>query len=362
VDFCHVARQRGLRYAWVDTCCIDKRSSAELSAATNSMYRWYKESAECYIYLEDYRPDNHSSLRTCEWFKRGWTLQELIAPRTCIFFTASWAVIGHKHYWDDRHCACKRAEGATATTHAWGPDVISEVAAITDIHAGLLKGAYCLNDYSVAQRMSWAAKRATTRLEDRAYSLLGIFDVNMPLLYGEGHKAFRRLQEEIIRTKHDTSIFCFGLSDTLDLDNNAQPIDIFTNSVRVLVSSPAAFAQCQDVRQCQLGTKEPYSITNIGLRMMAFAYVLVRPSSLGSEEHVHAIPLKCRTLSATSSNQWSTFGNLFLLVAQISSEEDEGTRVFRIGLQSSVERPSRFKGAEHEVWEPTQQRVFYFNI
>lgn len=86
VDFCRVARQRDFRYAWVDTCCIDKRSSAELTEAINSMYRWYKESTECYVYLEDYRFWDPSSFGACEWFKRGWTLQELLAPRHCVFF------------------------------------------------------------------------------------------------------------------------------------------------------------------------------------------------------------------------------------------------------------------------------------
>jgi hypothetical protein len=88
VEFCHIAKQRGFSYAWIDTCCIDKRSSAELSEAINSMYRWYEMSMECYVFLEDYRPEEPRSFPTCEWFRRGWTLQELIAPRYCVFFTS----------------------------------------------------------------------------------------------------------------------------------------------------------------------------------------------------------------------------------------------------------------------------------
>jgi hypothetical protein len=172
---------------------IDKTSSAELSESINSMFNWYRKAEMCFIYLEDvsgdiktmdsipayredsgvpYIPKRHISKSV--WFTRGWTLQELLAPLFARFYDQSWRYIGSKYSLKDM------------------------VSAATGIEQQyLLKGD--IEFASVAKRMSWAAKRRTTRVEDMAYCLLGIFGVNMPLLYGEGTKAFTRLQEEIMK-------------------------------------------------------------------------------------------------------------------------------------------------------------------
>ncbi len=188
---CIQAKKDGYEYIWIDTCCIDKSSSAELSEAINSMYRWYKEAAICYAYLSDVLSSevedpwhNRSRFRKSRWFTRGWTLQELIAPRQLIFLSESWTELGTK------------------------TELVKLISDITTIDRDiLLSGNIGRSTVSVARRMSWAARRITTRVEDRAYSLLGIFDVNMPLLYGEGYKAFIRLQEEILKQTDDESIF-----------------------------------------------------------------------------------------------------------------------------------------------------------
>lgn len=189
---CRQARRDGLDYVWVDTVCIDKSSSAELSEAINSMYTWYEKATICYVYLSDVaasgtkaNDDTFDSLRKSRWFTRGWTLQELIAPEHVQFFTKDWEVLG-----------AKKALAVLIST-------------ITGIDAACLKKEKRLRDYSIAQRMTWAAKRETTRVEDLAYCLLGIFGINMPLLYGEGPKAFMRLQEEIIKVSDDHSILAF---------------------------------------------------------------------------------------------------------------------------------------------------------
>ncbi|THU80353.1 HET-domain-containing protein [Dendrothele bispora CBS 962.96] len=197
---CEQAKTHGLKYVWVDTCCIDKDSrSAELSEAINSMYPYYRDSAGCYAYLSDVLSSSeqdpqakNSKFRSSKWFTRGWTLQELIAPSKVIFFSDTWTPIGTK-----------------SELHT----VISEV---TQIPTALLRIHYPkaqpfkLSNYSIAQKMSWAAKQETTRSEDIAYCLMRIFDVNMPLLYGEGeHRAFLRLQEEIIKGSTDQSIFAW---------------------------------------------------------------------------------------------------------------------------------------------------------
>src|SRR3984885_15797145 len=195
-ETCSRAAADGFDYVWIDTCCIDKTSSAELSEAINSMYRWYQESGVCYAYLADV-PPNAVDYQTgtigpefskSRWFTRGWTLQELIAPSTVIILDQKWQEIGTKS-------SLQR--------------VISE---ITGIPTNILLGGD-LEDASIAQRMSWASKRKTTRIEDLAYCLMGIFGINMPLLYGEGERAFTRLQEEIMKVSDDHSLFAWKSSE-----------------------------------------------------------------------------------------------------------------------------------------------------
>lgn len=187
--FCRLARTEGFRYGWVDTCCIDKTSSAELSEAINSMFQWYRDATVCYAYLADVdsaedAAAKDSSFASSRWFTRGWTLQELLAPVEVVFLGGDWVEIGTKKSLRDA------------------------VSAATGIDHGALKGSW--SGYSVAQKMSWAAGRKTTRLEDEAYCLMGLFDVNLPLLYGEGRKAFSRLQQEILKTSEDQSIFAWS--------------------------------------------------------------------------------------------------------------------------------------------------------
>ncbi|KAH7153441.1 HET domain protein [Dactylonectria macrodidyma] len=189
---CELARHDSLAYAWVDTCCIDKSSSAELTEAINSMFQWYQASVVCYAWLADLptssvvnnEPDE-STMSKCRWFTRGWTLQELVAPKCVNFYDQAWNFRGTKS------------------------TLNKSIASITMIDSNVLEDAGLLPTLSVAKRMSWAALRNTTRIEDIAYCLLGIFDVNMPMLYGEGTRAFLRLQEEIAKETNDLSLFAW---------------------------------------------------------------------------------------------------------------------------------------------------------
>ncbi|KAI6042426.1 heterokaryon incompatibility protein-domain-containing protein, partial [Pisolithus marmoratus] len=195
IKSCKQARKDGHKWLWIDTCCIDKRSSAELSEAINAMYRWYQNARVCYVYLNDVdesvfptERDNSKFDRSNgwpEWFMRGWTLQELIAPEQVEFFNKNWVPIGSK------------------------PRLAPILEKITRIPREVLTDGLVGKRLSVAQLMSWAADRKTTRMEDRAYSLMGLFGVNMPMLYGEGERAFQRLQLEIIRISNDHSIFAW---------------------------------------------------------------------------------------------------------------------------------------------------------
>lgn len=239
-----VIKPTNFRYCWVDTCCIDKSSSSELSEAINSMYDWYDQSKLCIIHLSDV--DSHDSRLTVEhqmkksrWFTRGWTLQELIAsnPRHTIFYDKNWAEIGTKA-------------------------AMSElIARITGVHRSCLLHHACLSEFSVACRMSWAAKRMTTRPEDVAYCLLGIFQINMPLIYGEGRKACRRLQEEIIKESDDQTIFAWQLSEGDQFRSSLAPDD---GEVGVLAQHPAEFEDSAHF-QPALPRSGPYNITNKGL-------------------------------------------------------------------------------------------------
>ncbi|KAI6039167.1 hypothetical protein EDC04DRAFT_1789773 [Pisolithus marmoratus] len=190
------ARHGCLRWLWVDTCCIDKRSSAELSEAINSMYVWYANSDRCYAFLHDiyttflpYKPDNVNFTKFNgwpKWFSRGRTLQELIAPHDVHFFDGNWQYITSK------------------------PESVRALSIITQISVDVLQKGLGWSYPSVAQIMSWAADRTTGREEDRAYSLLGLIGVHMPMLYREGKNAFLRLQLEVIRMINDQSIFAWG--------------------------------------------------------------------------------------------------------------------------------------------------------
>lgn len=357
VEFCQVARQRGFQYAWVDTCCIDKRSSAELSEAINSMYRWYEKSAECYVLLQDYRPDLPSSFEACEWFSRGWTLQELLAPRHCVFFTGTWKIVGHKHFWDPQHCPCGKNE-RTPQGFACGPNLLPQIATSTNIPEHILSGLTSVRSASVAQRMSWASQRSTTRVEDCAYSLVGLFEINMPLLYGEGIRAFRRLQEEIIRTSHDTSIFCFDVEGTTALRNDLAADHPRTNYVQLLADRPSQFLQCNNVRGGIVRIHEPYSITHRGLRMVAAAYTLLGPIR---ESHlIYAIPLGCgRELQGRWETGLGIWEELFLVVRR-SHQSRVGFE--RVALQSSTEDPSQFEGVSDQEWALTEQQLFQIRL
>ncbi|KAI1804650.1 hypothetical protein F4811DRAFT_570897 [Daldinia bambusicola] len=248
VGCCRQAIKDGYEWVWIDTCCIDKSSSTELTEgeastillntfyfastistnspiAINSMYKWYADSSVCYAYLSDVgtgnikgsrsildpselcrivpeddvrqasgdpskpRPRSRGYFKDSRWFTRGWTLQELIAPRRIEFYSEDWTELGTK-------------------TNL--REIITEV---TGINEDVLLGYTALSDITVALKMSWAANRSTTREEDIAYSLMGIFDINMPLLYGEGTKAFKRLQEEVMHRYEDYTILLFNGSN-----------------------------------------------------------------------------------------------------------------------------------------------------
>jgi hypothetical protein len=157
----NIALKNGLEYLWCDTCCIDKNSSAELSEAINSMYKYYKNSVLCIAYLDDIEDgsEGETSLNRAAWFSRGWTLQELIAPKYMRFYSQGWQHLGTKEALAD------------------------QISSVSGIQSLILTGSYSLDRACVSEKMSWAAQRTTTRPEDSAYSLMGLFGVHMPPLH-----------------------------------------------------------------------------------------------------------------------------------------------------------------------------------
>lgn len=272
IKTCDIARSRfGVNYVWVDTTCIDKRSSSELSEAINSMFAWYRGAKVCLAYLADVelgetadrqpkewelaisQPNWHPGKRFTKirdqfnksrWFTRGWTLQELLAPRVVLFLSKDWQYIATRSH------------------------LRREISELTNIPDEALIS-FRPESYTVASTMSWASGRSTTRVEDMAYCLMGIFDINMPLLYGEGRKAFRRLQEEIIKVSNDQSIFAWSLvHDPLTLSE-------VLGFVPDLAPSPESFSwilfkkatKLKFMRLKPYTERSHYMMTNSGLRI-----------------------------------------------------------------------------------------------
>lgn len=247
-NFCDEVRSQGYNYAWVDTCCINQKNFTELTEAINSMFSWYKNSSTCVTYLSDFllrsdlgQQQFESDLAKSQWFRRGWTLQELIAPAEIKFYDSKWRYFGTKR------------------------NLARVISKITGISESLLQGKLDLNKFSCAQKMSWAANRQTTRPEDRTYSLLGLFGVSLPLIYdGNGSRAFKRLQEEIIKSSTDQSIFAWvqhGPSPFVEGE-----CTIFDRRCSILAPSPDCFRFSSSIVTSKREVSDaPYSLTNTGL-------------------------------------------------------------------------------------------------
>ncbi|KAI8663262.1 HET domain-containing protein [Fusarium keratoplasticum] len=215
-DFCTLARQDGLSYAWADTCCIDKTSSSELTESINSMFRWYTSADICYVYLADLESDASSdTMASCRWFTRGWTLQELIAPSKLQFYDKEWGLRGSKM------------------------DFADQLLQITNIPDAVLQDRTSLRIIPVGRRMSWAANRQTTRPEDMAYCLMGIFD------------------EEIMKSSNDLSIFLWQSARGPRYRG-------------ILAEEPSEFVSASRLRVGVAGMDSPqFTITNKGVKIKA---------------------------------------------------------------------------------------------
>ncbi|KAK7216126.1 hypothetical protein V2G26_004129 [Clonostachys chloroleuca] len=279
---CDISKSHLLDYVWIDTCCIDKRSSSDLSEAINSMYNYYRDSAVCLVYLSDVdagggdnnvtRAEILERVSRSRWFLRGWTLQELLAPRTRHFYDQSWNFIPS------------------------GDDLLETLARAGNLSVEILKNQGQISKISVGERMAMASRRQTTRAEDMAYCLMGIFNVNMPVLYGEGGKsAFRRLQLEIMSKSFDQTLFAWRA----DIPDSG-----------LLASSPSDFINTPRLRRWLPDYLEPFTMTNIGLSMSCYLLDAPEPdhraTTMTRPELRHGrralMPLQCDLSSDQSTN------------------------------------------------------------
>lgn len=227
------------------------------------MFHWYRSAKICFAYLSDL--GFHHELDNCRWFTRGWTLQEVIAPSQVEFYNNTWTMIGTKESLRNQlHC-------------------------ITKIDKEVLQDSHAMKSISVAKKMTWAASRQTTRIEDMAYCLLGIFDVNMPLLYGEREKAFRRLQEEIVKSTHDMTVFSWRRQDAQLYSG------VFAKSPREFVVFPGV----GNVSRLLDDSQGEFSVTN--RRVKILSGLIVRKLD-GTMEDLYILPIGWADNEASSSD------------------------------------------------------------
>lgn len=311
IKTCSLAAQHGLSYAWIDTCCIDKSSSAELSEAINSMFRYYENAAFCIVHISDLSSSSdpatlslefESQFTRCRWLTRGWTLQEMIAPREVLFYDSTWTYRGSKNDWK------------------------SLLSKETGVDESILDSGTALRTIPVAQRMSWASRRRTTRTEDMAYCLMGIFDVNMPLIYGEGSKAFIRLQEEISKQTYDLSLFAW------------QQLDSSQNYRGILARSAKEFSNYGGMKPRIRGVIFPteFTLTNRGLRIESAALVNVPTADY---DLVWNLGFSYRDdWPSITSQGWI---GIYLAKTQNGFVRARPTQLFQAGVQERIRCPPR---------------------
>lgn len=278
-----------VEWIWIDTCCIDKRSSAELSESINSMAMWYQRAEYCVAYLVDVPsgtdgPGTVQAVWKSSWFTRGWCLQELLFPEEIVFCNVGWKIVGEKS--ESRFCEMLSSR--------------------TGIPGKCLTDRYYMLRQCVARKMSWASGRTTTRTEDLAYCLLGLFNIQISLLYGEGVNAFARLQEEIINQTDDESIFAWSLPRHLEHEweswrtEHGECVTIHCPSA--LAPHPEYFMDQKSAHLAGIARRKPYRITNKGLEFEAAQAIELQNPELNSDKVV-VVELNCGNRTAGENRQ-----------------------------------------------------------
>ncbi|KAL4077640.1 hypothetical protein J3A83DRAFT_4087790 [Scleroderma citrinum] len=283
-SFCLASCQNGYLWAWADTCCIDKDSSAEVQEAIGCMFSWYRQSALTVVHLVDV--SDTSSLTSSEWFKRGWTLQELLAPQAMLFFTRDWSLY----------------KDGTALNHKENATILGELEQATGIASRYLTRFYPSMD-DARLRLQWASTRITTRPEDVAYSLFGIFSLHMHVLYGESAEtALGRLLAEVISKSGDISILdwigqsssfhsCFPATLTPYQTSPSQPS--FTDFTPLVPSRKLSVPKNTRKMHQALSNLPLAQFINVRLALPCIIHriksITLTPVNISSATHVHLI-------------------------------------------------------------------------
>jgi len=251
VIFCWISTRHFNRFVWFDTGCINKSSSAELEESIRSMFNWYSKSKVCIVHLAD--TTNVSSLRGDQWFTRGWTLQELLAPKRVKFFGKSWEPIT-SHSFDDND----KDTDSDSKRHLWNH--VSDITGISPDKISAFKPAI---DHA-RDALVWSSKRQTTRVEDMAYCLIGLLGIPLSIAYGEGEMAFYRLQVEILQRTPDMGLFVWQGQSAVGNSMLAARPDNFSS----LTLRPLSSHTLPD------NVDRSYSLTNFGLRIPLLVYII----------------------------------------------------------------------------------------
>ncbi|KIL92404.1 hypothetical protein FAVG1_04815 [Fusarium avenaceum] len=330
-------------FFWVDTCCIDKSSSAELSEAINSMFRWYHNAVKCYVYLPDVSIRDTSSsqqtwqttFRQSRWFTRGWTLQELVAPTCVEFFSLEGERLGDREM------------------------MVQVIQEITNISMDALQGSP-LSRFGFEERMSWARGRETKREEDAAYSLLGIFGVHIPLVYGEGRRnAFIRLQREVHESSrsYGSEVFEFVFQDGTalhEIDDTFTCLmgDINRDGWPDLVAVKSSGTISNSIEVCILSGASRFKTfitpigTGTGVLTTPNAHYDFALTDWNGNRTLDLVVIKKSCTDTKSTEVWilsgaSKFKNVILQTGTALHETDE-TWDFAMGRWSAGKRPDLF--------------------
>lgn len=322
---CRIALEMGLEYVWIDTCCIDKSSSAELSDTINLMYHYYARSSVCVAYLDDAKDTD--AISASIWFTRAWTLQELIAPKNLHVYSRGWQKLGTK------------ASLSKCLSHA------------SRVPEQVLLDSSCLEAYSASEKMYWTAWREATRNEDEAYSLLGIFGVTLTPTYGEGlTMAFRRLQVQILQHRHDHTVFAWG--------HRAPSGDMLASSARDFLGPYTYRRMPIETYESTFGLQEArigYNMTDIGLqtelpvapirgaRNMFLAFIACR-SSKRLEKSDSYVAICLFKITSGSSTRWirSTWNNQAILhFSDLRGIDYKSTELWISKINHQAHRPPR---------------------
>jgi hypothetical protein len=261
VKFCEAAERCNCKYVWLDTACINKQSSTELEESIRSMFSWYRNSHICIVHLSD-TTEPHTMVNDA-WFTRGWTLQELLAPKVIKFFSQLWRPLTAKQN--------DKIPDTELGIPLW--KVISQITGIPEVQLLNFKPGII----NVRERMVWVSRRQTTRVEDKAYCLIGIFNIPFSIAYGEGQMAFHRLQVEILQRSHDRGLFAWSGSPSPHNSMFAAGPEAFFSLEGSLIMAGEEVA----------GSTDPtYALTNYGLRIPLSIYDVQHIKVLGKRHGV----------------------------------------------------------------------------